>query len=180
MKTTYERISEAIDNINPDKKDLLMANIAIHAFENPPDYDSFDFAVKTLTKNHKGNVNELLAYRNYLPVIIQFANDVEMIAIAWRFLAESYGKEDNSNKKWTKEDEELLIEMVCKDMSMVNIASVLKRSVSAISTKLTNLVGVNRISQSVAGKFIGTANGSEFTADIIGTLFRKENANASH
>lgn len=80
----------------------------------------------------------------------------------------------NKNKRWTKEQEECLVELVCRgNLSPVEISATMGRSVTAISTKVSDLVGVSRISQNVAGQFFGKINGEQ-TSGIIEGVVQKD------
>lgn len=85
------------------------------------------------------------------------------------------GIDVNKNKKWEKEDEEALIEMVCKDINDVEIAVKFGRSVPAIKTKVSQLVGIGRIDQKIAGRFIGRVNGVETDAMLDGIVYKSKN-----
>ena len=85
--------------------------------------------------------------------------------------------DNRKNQRWTPQEDELLIEMVCADRHPFEISSTLGRTVPSIKTRVSKLVGLKRISQEIAGKFIGTFNGIEMEGDIEGTLY-KENNNA--
>ena len=80
----------------------------------------------------------------------------------------------NQNKRWTDEEDEMLIEMACDDeVSMIDLALFFGRSPGAIQTRITNLVGVGRISQEISGRFVGSING-EHVAGVIEGELRKE------
>lgn len=77
----------------------------------------------------------------------------------------------NANKRWTKEDDEMLIDLVCGEKySLIEISSIFGRSTTAISTRISYLVGINRISKEIAGKFEGLLNGEKVQGDIKGTI----------
>lgn len=77
----------------------------------------------------------------------------------------------NANRRWTKEDDEILIEMACdENTSLIEIASIFGRSTTAISTRISYLVGINRISKEIAGKFEGLLNGEKVQGNIKGTI----------
>ena len=84
-----------------------------------------------------------------------------------RFMTDSAEKK---YKRWTDEEDNLLIDMVCADMSSMDISITLGRSPSAIKTRVSKLVGINRLSQQIAGRFIGELNGAKIEGNIKGTL----------
>ena len=76
-----------------------------------------------------------------------------------------------SNQRWTQEEDEKLIEAVCSGkFTIVEISCSFGRSPTAIKTRVSHLVGVSRISQEIAGKFIGTLNGACIEGNIRGKL----------
>ena len=78
---------------------------------------------------------------------------------------------ERTGKKWTKEEDEILIEMLCDDdTNLIEIATTLGRSVSAISTRCSVLVGIERTKQNISGKFIGKLNGLVVDGTIDGIL----------
>lgn len=76
-------------------------------------------------------------------------------------------------KRWTPEEEELLIEEVCNGKTPVNLALMFGRSAGAIQSKVSNLVGINRISQEVAGQFFGYIDGKKAEGTINGTVIKR-------
>lgn len=72
------------------------------------------------------------------------------------------------------DSDDLLISAVCSgNFTPLSLAAAFGRSPSAISSHLSYLVGVKRVSQSIAGRFIGQMNGEEVNADIVGTIYKK-------
>ena len=118
---------------------------------------------------------QLQNYRKYVPKLI----DACFFYEAWADYAFEQmdrlleGIDVNKNKRWEKEDEEALIEMVCNDANDIELAVRFGRSVSAIKTKVSQLVGIGRIDQKVAGRFIGTINGEEADAILDGKIFKR-------
>lgn len=78
--------------------------------------------------------------------------------------------EKNRYKRWNDIQDEALIEMVCQGDNIYTISTTLGRSPSAIKTRLSKLVGISRISEEIAGTFIGTLNGTNVEGNIKGTL----------
>lgn len=78
---------------------------------------------------------------------------------------------ERSRKRWDKDEDDLLVELASRgEMSMTELAVTMGRTPGAIQTRLSQLVGIGRISQSVAGKFIGTLNGENVHGYIDGSL----------
>lgn len=81
----------------------------------------------------------------------------------------------NNNSRWTKEEDERLIEIVCShrdDWAPFEIAASFGRSIPAIKSRVSKLVGLNRVSQEVAGHFFGTIDGIEMSGSIDGTVYK--------
>lgn len=80
---------------------------------------------------------------------------------------------DRGNKRWTNEEDETLINLVCEGKTNIHkISTILGRSPGAIQTHISYLVGRKRITQEVAGKFIGFINGITAEAEICGTVYK--------
>lgn len=82
---------------------------------------------------------------------------------------------DRGRKRWSKEEDEYLIEMVTRDSfnpenGFIELAGMFGRTPGAIQSRITYLVGIKRISQNVAGRFEGKINGEEMSGYIDGVL----------
>lgn len=78
---------------------------------------------------------------------------------------------ERAHKKWTNKEDETLIELACREnIKIIDMMTALGRSPMAIKNRLSYLVGVKRVSQEIAGKFIGTLNGANIEGDIRGKL----------
>lgn len=81
---------------------------------------------------------------------------------------------DQGRKRWTQEEDELLIEAATDGTkNIIDLSKAFGRTPGAIQSRITKLVGIKRLSAEVAGRFIGTINGEFVEGDIDGTL-RKE------
>lgn len=82
---------------------------------------------------------------------------------------------ENARKRWTPEDDELLIERVTMDETpnISQIAAEFGRTPSAIMSRVTLLVGRNRVSQEVVGRFVGFMDGDYVEAELDGELFKR-------
>ena len=79
----------------------------------------------------------------------------------------------NATRRWTDNDDELLIDLICKDMPVLEIASVFGRTTAAIQTRVSYLVGIRKLSSEIAGKFTGTLNGASIEGNIRGQLIKQ-------
>lgn len=78
---------------------------------------------------------------------------------------------EQSRKRWTPEDDELLIEVAAQDGATIfGMAKEFGRTPGAIQSRISHLVGVKRMSAEVAGRFIGTLNGQFVEGDIDGVV----------
>lgn len=84
------------------------------------------------------------------------------------------GSYRNSRKRWREEDDEILIDLVCEGKSDVFISNCLGRSVSACKSRVTYLVGIEKMSEKTAGYFIGMLSGEEVSGSIEGLVYKQE------
>lgn len=82
------------------------------------------------------------------------------------------GQGKRSRKRWTKEEDEKLIEMAADGESMTMIAFVLDRTPTAVQTRISYLVGIERMSQEIGGHFIGWMDGEHVEAEVSGTVYK--------
>lgn len=78
---------------------------------------------------------------------------------------------ERGGKRWSQEEDEMLIEMAARDdYTIIKLARAFGRTPGAIQSRISMLVGINKISAKVAGRFIGTLNGEHVEGDISGVL----------
>lgn len=78
---------------------------------------------------------------------------------------------ERSRKRWTPEDDELLIETAAQENATIfGMAKAFGRTPAAIQSRITHLVGIKRMSAEIAGRFVGTLNGEFVEGDIDGTV----------
>ncbi len=116
--------------------------------------------------------HQLQQFRRMVPVLIKaYCEQFEINTAAVEEIERINARvEKNKNKRWSTEEENYLIDLIVKDVPIVEISTILGRSASAITTKVSSLVGLQRLSQNVAGKFFGTINGEEISGVIKGTV----------
>lgn len=126
-------------------------------------------------KVEKPNISkELLTYRKYVPILLKHAEQLDGFnrRLSKTFERMESDSEEKKYQRWTPAEDEKLIELVCNPKwSMLEISTTMGRSVPAIKSRVTKLVGLKRISQEVAGKFIGTVDGNKIEGTISGTLY---------
>jgi len=80
---------------------------------------------------------------------------------------------ERARKRWDPDEDEVLVELASQDdMSMTELAVTMGRTPGAIQSRLSQLVGIGRISQSVAGRFVGTIDGEHVQGFIDGDVQR--------
>lgn len=134
------------------------------------------WTLRKLICNNKG-VNpymQLQTFRKFVPKLINKCFFYEAVAdYSFEQIDRLLnGIDVNKNKRWEPEDEEALIEMVCADVNDVEIAVRFGRSIPAIKTKVSQLVGIGRLDKKVAGRFIGNIDGEYKECMIDGTVTR--------
>lgn len=127
-----------------------------------------------LTKWRPKNILiELKMYRELVPVLLKghramYEGLMRSIREKERLVAVDA---DNKRRKWTPDEDAMLIEAVCEpDTNIHMLSSQFGRTPSAIQSRISHLVGVKRLSRKVAGRFVGTIDGEETTANIDGTV----------
>jgi len=60
-----------------------------------------------------------------------------------RFVAKSFEAPENSGKKWTKEEDATLNDMMCDNYTILDIAYELKRDITSIAVRGAKNIGVN-------------------------------------
>lgn len=74
-------------------------------------------------------------------------------------------------KRWTDDDDEALIELSCQDdTNMITLARSLNRTPAAISSRLTYLVGIRRLSRQVVGHLTGYLDGEPVDGFVVGEV----------
>ena len=160
-------------NIDELKEIGIRMNVPDHM----PNFDmgiSAKYKIQTMMKSFPKKDEELRIYRQYVPILIMYTEDLEN---AFQHMGQLVDRFQNpyarTNKRWTSNEDNYLIEMICDDESIFDISMELRRTVPSIKTRLSYLVGIKRLSQKVAGKFIGEINGEQTEAELIGTVYRR-------
>ncbi len=144
-------------------------------FSRPELINAFQQLAKVSTVKPKSIMVELNIYRKYVPMMIKaYSTMSEGVKKASKQIDRCTDIEyDRGNKRWTSEEDETLINLVCDGKDNIHtISTILGRSPGAIQTHISYLVGRKRLSQEVAGRFVGTINGIDAQATICGTVFK--------
>lgn len=120
----------------------------------------------------KNKFKELQLYRGLAKAVIQYQFIYQDFVDACTEEIDRIvsGTSDRSRKRWTDDEDSVLIEMAAQDNTATEIAIMLGRSPGAIQTRLSYLVGVNRVSSQVAGRFVGWLDGEQVEGDIDGVV----------
>lgn len=132
---------------------------------------------KVSTQRPKSIIAELNIYRKYAPILIEYLLEITKVNKAALNENERVFKktDTNSRKRWTDTEDNLLIEAVCSEgATPARISAQFGRTPSAISSRLTYLVGVKKLSQKIAGKFIGKINGEDVNGMAVGTVYKED------
>lgn len=79
---------------------------------------------------------------------------------------------ERARKRWTEQEDEILVSKAAEGAGVQNIALALRRTPGAVSARISHLVGVRRISESFAGGIEGYLNGEEIKGTFVGELKR--------
>lgn len=138
--------------------------------------EAFTKVAKVTKERPKSVIIEVNIYRKYIPLLLDaYIRMCEGLRKANMVYERSTDiKYARGNKKWTADEDNELIEQVCReDMNIHQLSAVFGRSPGAIKTHISELVGRERLSQEIAGRFIGTIDGMETDAVIDGTVFKE-------
>ena len=130
---------------------------------------------KVSTERPKSIIVELNVYRKYVPIMIKaYCIQSEGMKKAVKQIDRCTDIDyDRGNKRWTNEEDETLINLVCEGKENIHrISTILGRSPGAIQTHISYLVGRKRLTQEIAGRFIGTIDVKSAEAEICGTLIK--------
>ena len=130
---------------------------------------------RILSQKPKSIVAELNTYRRYVPLILE----------AYLKMSEALNKSilqidrctdieyDRANRRWSREEDEEIIDRVCEGkLNIHQLSTIFGRSPGAIQTHISELVGRERLSQAVAGRFVGMIDGISAEAEICGKVFK--------
>lgn len=137
--------------------------------------DAFLRLNDVIQRRPKSIIAEVNIYRKYVPVILKSIIQMNEIKKAAALQAErvTTDNEDKKYQRWTEQEDNLLIDLVADEkMSMLELSTTMGRTVPAIKTRLSTLVGRKRISQNIAGRFIGFIDGEHKEAEVNGKLIR--------
>lgn len=166
----YKRFCKLVDSSQIDET----ARQYISSVSSPNCEMFVESFVDLLRDTHGSSFNELDKYRKNIPKLLEYIYQLEKNYVLYRWLLEQHWTQRQEHKRWSKEEDEFLIEAVCEDDKNESfIAAALQRTPTAIRQRITYLVGAKRLSQKVAGKFIGEINGEQAEANLVGTVYKE-------
>ena len=129
-----------------------------------------------LDKRPKSLIEEVRVFRKYVPVLLNYVQDankhIKIEQTKNKRLSDI--EHDRSNKRWSKEEDELLINLVCDETQNIHqLSSIFGRSPTAIKSRVSELVGVRKLTQEIAGRFIGRIDGEDISGNISGTVYKE-------
>lgn len=118
-------------------------------------------------------IEELRVYRKYVPAIVKYCRGIDKLneQLLTHFERYENGAIDKKYQRWTEEEDNALIELVCaEDMGILELSTTMGRTPSSIKTRISKLVGIRRLSKEVAGRFIGNIDGEYTECQIDGIV----------
>lgn len=136
--------------------------------------DKAVFAIEDMRHQRPNVANELRTFRKYVPILIRFCYQQQKLIDGYEklFARIESDSEDKKGQKWCDQEDELLIELACSGMSMLELSTTLGRTPGSIKTRISRLVGTKRISQEIAGRFVGYVNGIHTECSVNGTIYK--------
>ena len=132
--------------------------------------------MKVIQNKPKSMIVELNVFRKYVPVLIKaYCINSDVTKKALKQVDRTLGAGmTNANKRWTDVEDNALIEMACKpNATMASLSTTFGRTPVAISARITTLVGRKRLSQEIAGRFVGYIDGVRSESTIMGTVYKE-------
>ena len=143
-----------------------------------PPQETHDKLMKALGVKGYGSCStaeQLRIFKKYVPALINsYYAMQEALAAAAKNEERTFSKiNERANKKWDKDEDELLIDLASQDdYTTTKIAVYMGRTPSAIQSRISYLVGIKKLSQEIAGRFIGTLNGQSVNGYIEGSVLK--------
>lgn len=127
-----------------------------------------------LVRKPKGNAfHQLRAFRKNVAILLDHLDSITDLSKATEEIKKEMSGEaaKAQGKRWTDDEDAALVELATKDdETLTSIALSLGRSPSAVQSRLTHLVGIERKVQKIAGKFHGLIDGNWSDAELEGEL----------
>ena len=136
----------------------------------------FDAFIQDGNRRSSPPAKRLKVANKYVPILLRgYAAALKVINKSVkehdRTLSQIDGaSQERSRKRWTKDEDEFLIDSIARGDSALKVSSQLGRTSEAIKTRVSYLVGISKVESDVAGTFIGTLNGVEVSGNLEGKL----------
>lgn len=159
-----------------DPREFLALMVSAEGLINREKADEAVFAIEDMFHNKPSMLTEVKTYRKHVKTIIKLLHQQQELIDGYsemfnRLVSDS---EEKKGSRWQPEEDELLIKLVCDgEASMLEISTTLGRTVPAIKTRISKLVGIKRISKEIAGRFVGLVDGHKTECFISGELFNE-------
>ena len=124
----------------------------------------------------KSTAHQMKVFRMYVPMLLDMYDAVHQCLMAsCRQVDELQGSfSERARKRYTKDEDEIIIELAARGDTLIAIALAVGRTPTAIQSRISHLVGIGKISEEIAGRFIGTLNGDFVDGYIDGVLYKNE------
>lgn len=169
LSSIYGVLDTAVDGINLYSQEDVVAFEQKHGF--PPDV--MLQAHNLLDNRPKNTFRYICLLQSSIKRLISSCLALQALTHA---MQSELGRMDElvgerNRKRWTPEEDELLIERAARDgETTVSLSRAFGRTPGAIQTRISYLVGINRLSQNVAGRFVGTVDGKQVEGNIDGVV----------
>ena len=159
-----------------EEKGIAVESPHAESVEGKPIAQAWYALWKTLDNRPKSIIDEVRIYRRYVPTLLNYVKDankhIKIEQTKNRRLTDI--DHERSNKRWSKQEDEMLINLVCEEKHNIHkLSSIFGRSPQAIQSRISELVGVRKLTQEIAGRFIGSINGNDVSGDIHGKVYKE-------
>lgn len=165
-----------VQNPIPEHINLFDGRVFEELYEQVSPTETLDLSIKALETRPKNMFAYLLELQGLVRKLCQqVLVQQELINKA---ISELNRMDDQvgerSRKRWTEQEDNLLIEQAAKDnATTVELARIFGRTPGAIQSRISYLVGIERLSSKVAGRFIGTIDGEQAEVEIDGIVSKR-------
>lgn len=138
--------------------------------------ETYDMLNKALGVQGYGSckpAEQLRIFKKYVPVLmgLQKMTSQSLIAANKNVNRAYESTNERAGKRWDDDEDNALIELASDESNTImQIAITMGRSPGAIQSRISYLVGIRKLSQAIAGRFIGTINGEHVAGVIDGEL----------
>ena len=147
-------VEEYMNDVTNRTNDIKNSGVAVIFGSDKPAlsraYRKKAFTMLERNIKHRPSLNkELSIFREYVPVLLKEHESLwnDSVVLAERFERYVTDSERKKYKKWSQAEDEFLIELICEEKhSILEISTIMGRTVPAIKSRITKLVGIKRLS----------------------------------